>query len=279
MLKKTFKKGFTLIEMLVVILIIWILAVVLLPKLMGMVEGAKDLAPMSASRNLVASLTGTNYPPHLEEFSKKEYRIPNQSEMTNMYWIDDMMSAWGNWSWNVLWNPTEYKNADEESKSYKFGNDVLRQISEDLLAEQWTSRDDQTILLWFIWHLGKVVDGIEGGEKEGVVSALKKLFPYINQTDVANNKMDWAFYVWWLQKTEKSGSVKIDNVTFPDLIAINPELEGAYFNIFTYTKGWRILTLQDLFVDPYHKKAFIKRFLTMVNEKSQASIEGLSAWL
>lgn len=262
------KKWFTLVEMLVVVIIIGILAAALLPKLMGAREGAKDIAPLTSVRNLTMRLAGNNYPPHLPDFSRKDYRI-NENDLAKLK-ITDMRSQWGKGSWVKLWNPTLFKEhgldgADPASEShYLFARNVLSKIGQDILEEGWSQRDNQNFYMWFIGHLGNIVKG-----KDNIKTQLKNIG--MNNIDkeasaLATNKYNWAFFTLWTQKGEKNGAQKIDsNIStanetelFKDIINSNPELEGAYINMFFYPSSGNAITISEMFTDPDVKAEFVK---------------------
>ena len=126
--KSIWKKAFTLIEMLIVIIIIGILMAALLPKLSWAQNKAKDKKSLTAVRDyLIAQKAGNNsYPLHLDDFSKKSY-IANKKEDGTDLTLSSFKKTntnWGKWSWIMTYSATDAKE-DSTSDSGIFLKEMI----------------------------------------------------------------------------------------------------------------------------------------------------------
>jgi len=272
------KKGFTLVEMLIVIVIIWILMAALLPKLTSAQDKAKDKKTMTAVRDyLIAQEAGnSSYPIHASNFSTKAYIIDKWQNGTDISSIltkgfKKDIPDWGKGSWvfdyniannTVAWTPWNW-----------FLTQILSKLSTKDMS-QLTWNDNTSVVVWFIWNFGKILSKYKSdpGVSDLINTLKNKWFTYIDKTDTTNPaKAVWWWFILWLDKTPWNGWVKISD---SDLIADNAELKNAYVN-FAFVNEW-LYFMSDLITSEEQKKALVTSMLKAI-KASGVSIWNLSS--
>jgi len=269
MLIKWFKKAFTLVEMLIVIVIIWILMAALLPKLTSAQDKAKDKKSLTSVKDYLIAQQAWNssYPIHGENFSQKPYLIDRWVNWTNIWSLitanlKTKITEWGKGSWVYIYNPTD-ANVDW-TDSNKFLTQILAKLSsKDMSQLPWNS--NSVVSLWFFWNLGKILDKYKNDP--GVTDLIKTLkfkwFTYIKNITATNPaKAVWGGFVLWLDKTPWNGGVKISDSS---LISKNPELKDAYVN-FAWVSDW-IYFMSDLITAEAEKKWLVTSMLKTVDSQ------------
>lgn len=278
MIEQGFKKAFTLVEMLIVIVIIGILMAALLPKLTSAEDKAKDKKTMTAVKDYLIAQQAWNdsYPIHASDFSPKPYIIDKWEDGTD---ITSLLTTnfkkdstnWGKGSWIYLYNPTEAKSSWTDS--YKFLHQILSQLStKDMSQLPWN--DNSTVIVGFFWNLWKILEWYK--TDAGVSSLINTLknqwFTYIDKVNTTNpaKAVRWWFALW-LDKTPWNGGVKISD---PTLISKNEELKNTYVN-FAFVNDW-LYFMSDLIEGEEEKKALVTTMLKSIVAQ-WIDIWGLSA--
>lgn len=270
MFLKKFKKAFTLIEILVVIVIIWLLMSALLPKLATFINKPKDIKNAVSIRNyLIAEQAGTNsYPLHWKDFSARPYlvTIPDTSAG-----VKDVQTKMWKWSWIANVNADDIKTSWTEAATFitKYASKAMSE--QDL--KQLNFNDSTNVLVWFFKQLGSIYSSCNNNS----CATLKNNgFKYIDSAkDGSNAKVVWGWFVLWLDKTATNGWIKLDPTTDKDIIDLNPELENGYVN-FSFVNN-NFYTLKDLFVSEEDKRDFVENFLNTIKSLNPDSITNLTA--
>jgi len=264
-IRKFWKKAFTLVEMLIVVVIIGILISALLPKLRGAQDKAADKKTQTAVRDYLIAQKASDdaYPLHLEDFSKKPYIADKKKDGSELSIASfkKTNSNWGAGSWIMMYDPTDAKN-NPASDSGIFLKEVLSKINSQDMA-QLTWKDNTIVGLGFFGNLAKLLQsgGADLTNDQYIKTLKNEGFTYIDKVNTSNPaKAVWGGFVIWLDKTPGNGWVKITDST---LIWANEELKDTYVNVaFVNDSMYFLKTILEW---EEEKRKFMTDFLKAVN--------------
>jgi len=259
--------------MLIVVVIIWILAAALLPKLMSAQDKAKDKASYTAVSSLLKLMMSGNgyYPPHTEDFSKKPYLINK-----GISWIDyPDKSQWGSGSWVTYFDWDSFKDGTGEKE--KTIMNILSKNVERSDLSGLPFRDGIVFDMWFTWNLGLLL------KSSSIVNESDPLYDELynnwlvniknTNPDLPKSKQQWWFFVVWLDHTPSNWWLKINDESFISEMN-NDLLRDAYVNFaFVWNDTY---FLNQIVKTEEGKEKFIKALLKSLKNQNPDLVSTLS---